>query len=180
MTDTDNMTLDELRQLVESNGSVAKYADMFKQLEAMEQKTAELHKANEELRATLEESRKSRQSEEALYEIRDYLRIKSEAKRMTKDEIMAVKDTSKRLKLIRENMDLFQNEPQEKTASQKAQEEQYWYQLSKYGITKDNISVMTANDIMARMPKSGMARQFAISIAISEERKHKHGTDNRA
>ena len=169
MTDTDNMTLDELRQLVESNGSVAKYADLFKQLEAMEQKTAELQKANEELRETIEESRKKRSSEEAIYEIRDYLRSQSEAKRMTKDEIMAVKDTSKRLKLIRENMDLFQKEPQEKTASQKAQESQYWYQLSKYGITKDNISDMTANEIIARMPKSGMARQFAISIAMGRK-----------
>lgn len=169
MTDTDNMTLDELRQLVESNGSVAKYADMFKQLEAMEQKTAELQKANEELRESIEKSRKNRSSEEALYEIRDYLRSQSETKRMTKDEIMAVKDTSKRLKLIRENMDLFQKEPQEKTASQKAQESQYWYQLSKYGITKDNISDMTANEIIARMPKSGMARQFAISIAMGRK-----------
>ncbi len=169
MTDTDNMTLDELRQLVESNGSVAKYADLFKQLEAMEQKTAELQKANEELRETIEESRKKRSSEEAIYEIRDYLRSQSEAKRMTKDEIMAVKDTSKRLKLIRENMDLFQKEPQEKTASQKAQESQYWYQLSKYGITKDNISDMTASEIIARMPKSGMARQFAISIAMGRK-----------
>lgn len=169
MTDTDNMTLDELRQLVESNGSVAKYADMFKQLEAMEKRTAELHKANEELRETIEEARKTRSSEEAIYEIRDYLRSQSEAKRMTKDEIMAVKDTSKRLKLIRENMDLFQKEPQEKTASQKAQETQYWNQLSKYGITKDNISDMTANEIIARMPKSGMARMFAISIAMGRK-----------
>ncbi len=169
MTDTDNMTLEELRQLVESNGSVAKYADMFKQLEAMEQKTAELHKANEELRATLEESRKTRQSEEAIYEIRDYLRSQSEAKRITKDEIMAVTDTSKRLKLISENMDLFQKEPQEKTASQKAQESQYWYQLEKHGITKDNISDMTADEIVKRMPKSGMARLFALNIAMGRK-----------
>lgn len=171
MIDTDNMTIDELRQLAKSNGSVARFADAFNLLEQMERQTEELNKANEKLRQSLEESRKNRSELDSINAIKnDLADIKRQAeKRITKEEIMAVKDTSKRLKLIRENMDLFQKEPQEKTASQKAQETQYWYQLSKYGITKDNISDMTANEIMARMPKSGMARQFAISIAMGRK-----------
>ena len=104
------MSIDELRQLAKANGSVAKFADAFKMLEEMEQRTAELARANEELRENLEKSRKNRAELESINSIKNdiaYMKQQSEPKRITKEEILAVKNTSKRLRLIEENMDLF-------------------------------------------------------------------------
>lgn len=107
---TDNMTLDELRQLARSTGSVGRFADAFNMLEQMERRTEELNQANEKLRQSLEESRKNRVELDSIDAIKkDLADIKAQGeKRITKEEIFAVKDTHKRLKLIEENMDLFQ------------------------------------------------------------------------
>ena len=164
MIDTDTLTLAELRQLVESNGSVAKYADAFRMLEQLEQKSAELDKANEELRKNIEKSRENQYSQDAIKALqKDVAQIKAHTvePQITKEQIMAVKDTSKRLKLIQENMHLFTQKQPEKTAVEQSQELQNELIMAQYGVTAD----MTPAEICKLMP-SGYARQYAIKKAL--------------
>lgn len=161
------MTLDELKQLAVSNGSIAQFADAFKALEQMEKQTAELAKQNAEMRENLEKARERRHEQDAIKALQaDVAQIKANTSEppLTKEQIMAVKDTHKRLELIRENMHLFkENLPQDadQIATQKAQASQNERIMAKYGVTAD----MSVKEICDRMP-SGIARQYAIKKSM--------------
>lgn len=163
----EEMTLDELKRLAKSSGSVAKFADAFKMLEQMEQQTAELAKQNAEMRENLEKAREHRHEQDAIKALQaDVAQIKANTSEppLTKEQIMAVKDTHKRLELIRENMHLFkENLPQDadQIAVQNGMASQYERIMAKCGVTAD----MSVKEICDRMP-SGMARQYAIRKSL--------------
>lgn len=161
---TDSMTIDELRQIAESSGSIGKFADAFNMLEQMEKKTEELHQANEKLRESIEKSRKYRYENDAIKALQaDVAQIKAHTvePQITKEQIMAVKDTHKRLELIREHMELFRDNQPKQTAVQKAQAVQNERIMARYGVTAD----MTPAEICKLMP-SGSARQYAIRKSL--------------
>lgn len=161
------MTLDELKQLAVSNGSIAKFADAFKALEQMEKQTAELEKQNAEMRANLEKAKEHRHEQDAIKALQaDVAQIKANTSEppLTKEQILAVKDTHKRLELIRKNMHLFkENLPQDadQIAVQNGMASQYERIMAKCGVTAD----MTPAEICKLMP-SGSARQYAIRKSL--------------
>lgn len=164
--------LEELKQTIEEHGLSDKYAVELRQMEMMEEQTAKLEKANAEMRATLEKAQERKQFQDSLDALREdvaHIKTQTGEKPLTKEDIMSIKDDSKRLQAIRENMHLFQRntERREETAQREAQEKSYWYTLSQHGITKTNIQDMTAKDIMSRVP-DGIVRVFALKQIIGK------------
>lgn len=163
----EELTLDELKRMAVSSRSIAKFADAFKAIEQMQQQTAELAKQNAEMRENLEKTRKYRDEQDAIKALQaDVAQIKANTSEppLTKEQIMAVKDTHKRLELIRENMHLFkENLPQDadQIAVQNGMASQYERIMTKYGVTAD----MTPAEICKLMP-SGLARQYAIRKSL--------------
>ena len=157
--------LDEIKRIVAESGDPEKYSDTIRQMEMMEQQTAELTKANAEMRENLAKMQAERDYRDSINALRadvEQIKVQTGEKPLTKEEILSIKDDHKRLQAIRENMHLFQREEPEQTAVKKAQANSNWNALSRYGITKDNIQNMTKSEIIARVP-SGYARVFALN-----------------
>ena len=159
--------LDEIKRIVAESGDPEKYSDTIRQMEMMEQQTAELTKANAEMRENLAKMQAERDYRDPINALRadvEQIKVQTGEKPLTKEEILSIKDDHKRLQAIRENMHLFQRntESREETARREAQAYSNWDALSRYGITKDNIQNMTKSEIIARVP-SGYARVFALN-----------------
>lgn len=110
--------------------------------------------------------------EKALKDIRsdvDWIKEQTGEKPLTKEEILSIKDRTKRLQAIRENMHLFQHftETPVEASQRNSQEGQYWSSLSRYGINKANIQDMSTDEILSRVP-SGPARVFALKQILGK------------
>lgn len=152
--------LDEIKRIVAESGDPEKYSDTIRQMEMMEQQTAELTKANAEMRENLAKMQAERDYRDSINALRadvEQIKVQTGEKPLTKEEILSIKDDHKRLQAIRENMHLFQREEPEQTAVQKAQAYQNELIMAKYGVTAD----MSVNEICDRMP-AGLARTYAI------------------
>lgn len=164
--------LDELKQTIKEHGLSEKYAVELRQMEMMEEQTAKLEKANAEMRESLAKMQEQRSIQDSLDTLLgDVSTLKTNAgkKPLTKEDILSIKEPAKRIRLIEENLHLFQgnNERREEIAQREAQEKSCWSALSRYGITKTNIQDMTERDILARVP-AGFERVFALNHIIGK------------
>ena len=164
--------LDEIKGIIARSEHPEKYADTIRQMEWMEEQNAKLEKANAELRSNLAKADGERALQDTVNALReDVAKIIAQTgeKPLTKEDIMSIKDDSKRLQAIRENLHLFQRntERREEVIQQKANDDASWYALSRYGITKENIHDMSRADILSLVP-SGHARVFALNQIIGK------------
>lgn len=110
--------------------------------------------------------------EKALKDIRSEMnQIKEQTgeKPLTKEDILSIKDRTKRLQAINENMHLFTRftETPREASIRKSQEDQYWSILSRYGINRTNIRDMSRDEILFRVP-SCPARVFALKQILGK------------
>lgn len=110
--------------------------------------------------------------EKALKEMRadvDQIKTQTCEKPLTREDIMSIKDRTKRLQAISENMHLFKQftETPVEASLRNSQEDQYWSTLSRYGINRTNIRDMSTDEILFRVP-SGPARVFALKQILGK------------
>lgn len=155
----DNLTIEELMAKAEA-------ADKIENLDAtikvLEKRVGELQAKQGKLEEETKEPADTREYETMAYrEIKNLrkeietIKANTTPKPITKEEILSIPDRNKRLKLISENLDLFQQAPIEKDVPANVKSD-----LKRLGITDESIDNMTLSD--AQKIKSTATRLYVI------------------
>lgn len=155
----DNLTIE---QLMEKAEAADKIENLDATIKALEARVGELQEKQGKLEEETKEPADTREYETMAYrEIKslrkeiEEIKANTAPKRITREEILSIPDRNKRLKVINENLDLFQQTPIEKDAPANVKSD-----LKRLGITDESLDNMTLAD--AQNIKSTATRLYVI------------------